>query len=245
MAITVSGRESKTNVYTGANELVKSRRQKYNSQLRSMQQITSAPGNPKPLEYIFMYPPQSFTHEGYGVNLNQIPRPYLAPIVDPTAGNARKASFEFNVMAQLDLFKDGVYVDTVGDGFQFSTDDEIAIIQTFADNAVPVIFNNVHLQLAEVKWYIESVTFTHNRSVLSGSTTVSTCNISLTEYTTFDRKLILLPRFKYGNITQTAKKDISKVTPPPDDQGEYDKRIREQQNIPIGNGSSAQAGING
>ena len=217
MGISVSGRTSQEVVFTGANELAQTRKQKYNSQLRTMQQITSLNGG-KPIEYVFLYAPQSFTHEGYGVNLNQIPRPYMAPIVDVTSGNARKASFEFNIMAQLDLYSsqdlggknlaEGQkrYLETIGDGFTASADAEISIIQAFADNAVPVTFNNVHKQLLECAWYIESATFTHNRAALKGGTTIATCSISLVEFTSTNKKLILLPRFKYGNITQTSKK---------------------------------------
>lgn len=242
MAITIAGRAALEGVFTGANELAKSRKEKNGSRLRSMQQITAALGNPKPMEYVFLYPPQSFTHEGYGVNLNQIPRPYLSPIVDPTAGNARKAGFEFNVVAQLDLFKDGVYVDTVGDGFQLSTDDEIAVIQAFADNGIPVVFNNVHRQLQELAWYIESVTFTHNRSVLAGTTAVSSCNMSLVEFTYTNKKLILLPRFKYGNITQTTKKGVVAGGTPPDETAEIEKQIANQRSISLTKTGSNQYG---
>jgi hypothetical protein len=245
VAITVSGRPLLERVYTGANELKNKRRvEKDNSKLRSMQQITSPTQGKSPMEYVFFYPPQSFTHEGYGLNLNQIPRPYMVPIVDPLAGNARKASFEFSIMAQLDLFRstDNVYVDTVGDAFQFSADDEIAIIQAFADNAIPVVFNNVHQQLQEVAWYIESVTFNHNRTIKDGNTTAATCNISLVEFTSTNKKLILLPRFKYGNITQTTKKGVTTNPVIPDAQANADAAIAAVRGIPVGSGSSAQGG---
>jgi hypothetical protein len=158
-----------------------------------MNQLSSSKSGQKPFEYSFLYAPASFTHEGYGVNLNEIQRPYLAPIIDIVGGKARKASFQFVIVDQ-------------DDGFTNSVDDEIAYVQAFADNGIPVSFNSVHAQLDDSFWYIDNMTFTHSRANLSGKTVSAQCDVSLTEYLPSTQKLIQLPRFKYGNITQITKK---------------------------------------
>jgi hypothetical protein len=226
MALAVSGRESQQAVFSGLNELTTSRLAKYGSNARVMQQITSAYTGIRPLEYVFQYAPQSFTHQGYGININEIPRPYLSPIVDIVAGNARKANFEFTIT-------------TSEDGFFNSVDSEILYVQTFADNAIPVNFNGVHRQLNELSWYIESAEFTHNRANLPGQTTIATCQISLVEFTTVNKKLILLPRFKYGKITQTQKSGVLAPGATPDFQAAADQLIattaKPRQETPAGN----------
>lgn len=205
MAITVSGRDVQQIVWSKGNAINTRNRaaKKYGSTARSMQQVTSLYAGVAPLEYVFLFAPASFTHEGYGVNLNQIPRPYLSPLVDITSGNARKASFEFTIVQQEDSF------------FK-SVDDEIQLVQTFADNGIPVNFNGVHAQLNELSWYIESATFTHNRANLDGATTAATCAISLTEFTAYNKKLILLPRFKYGKIDAKTKETTAQNDVYPD-----------------------------
>jgi len=204
MALSVTGRQIQSSVFSGVDTINSPRQRLYGSELRSMNQINAVNSALKPLEYIFLYAPASFTHEGYGVNLNEIQRPYLSPLVDVVGGKARKASFQF------------VIVDR-DDGFTTAIDDEIALVQQFADNAIPVNFNSVHKQLDESFWYIDNMTFTHQRSTLTGQTASAQCDVALTEYIPSTKKLIQLPRFKYGNITQTTKSGIAGPTIDPDD----------------------------
>jgi hypothetical protein len=201
MALSVTGREIQSSVFSGVDTINSPRQRLYGSELRSMNQINAVNSALKPLEYIFLYAPASFTHEGYGVNLNEIQRPYLSPLIDVVGGKARKASFQF------------VIVDR-DDGFTTAIDDEIALVQQFADNGIPVNFNSVHKQLDESFWYIDNMNFTHQRSTLTGQTASAQCDISLTEYIPSVKKLIQLPRFKYGNITQTTKGSISAIPGP-------------------------------
>lgn len=216
MAITITGREPRNTTFQRLSAL-NARRLSDNlaengPRLRSMQQIISVPPYPEPLEYLFLYAPASFTHEGYGVELSAIPRPFLVPIVDVVGGNARKASFDFTVVNRNDGYFDDV-------------DDEIRFIQTFADNGVPVTFNNMHKQLNELAWYIESLTFTHNRQNLLGYTVAATCAVSLVEFTKTNKKLILLPRFKFGSITAVTKDATTNPNSNPDFQANADKHI--------------------
>jgi hypothetical protein len=204
VAISVTGRQVQSSVFSGVDTINSPRQKLYGSELRSMNQINAVNASLKPLEYIFLYAPASFTHEGYGVNLNEIQRPYLSPLIDVVGGKARKASFQF------------VIVDR-DDGFTTAIDDEIALVQQFADNGIPVNFNSVHKQLDESFWYIDNMTFTHQRSTLTGQTASAQCDIALTEYLPSTKKLIQLPRFKYGNITQTTKAGVTATVIDPDD----------------------------
>ena len=81
---------------------------------RSMQQI-SAPF----WDYSFSVPPGQVNHEGYGVTLNEINRPYLTPLVDVTSGKSLRASFEFPVVARQLTNRELL------DGFSSSVDGEI------------------------------------------------------------------------------------------------------------------------
>ena len=229
MALSVTGRPIAASAFTGVNQIGLGRKNKYGSELRSMNQISSSRPGQKPFEYSFMYAPASFTHEGYGVNLNEIQRPYLSPIIDVTGGKARKASFQFVIVSiqklqstKITKSADGVVTKLVtnleeSDGFTASIDDEISYVQAFADNGIPVSFNSVHKQLDSSLWYIDNMTFTHSRSNLEGKTVSAQCDVSLTEYLPSSKNFIQLPRFKYGNITQITKKTTT--TPPvdPDD----------------------------
>jgi hypothetical protein len=204
MALSVTGRPVAQSTYTGISFNALKRTARNGSAFRAMNQINSFVRGKKPLEYLFLYAPASFTHEGYGVNLNEIQRPYLAPIVDVTGGKARKASFQF-IITDAD------------DSFFTAVDDEISYVQAFADNGIPVSFNSVHKQLDSSFWYIDNMTFTHARSNLAGRTVSAQCDVSLTEYLPSSKNFIQLPRFKYGNITQITKKKITTPGVDPDD----------------------------
>ena len=72
---------------------------------RSMQQI-SAPF----WDYSFSVPPGQVNHEGYGVTLNEINRPYLTPLVDVTSGKSLRASFSlanFRIAIVVPCFAQG------------------------------------------------------------------------------------------------------------------------------------------
>ena len=142
------------------------------------------------LSYEFTAPPASFTHEGYGVTLNEINRPYSTPIVDVTGGKSLRCSFEFVI---------------VDDGFQIPIDTKILLIQEIANYGIPVDFDNVHPALGTPLWYIDSITFSHTRINIDGNTAAASCNMSLIEFRSRSQKMILLPRFSYGKFKPTGK----------------------------------------
>ena len=163
--------------------------------VRVMQQI-AAPF----WDYAFSVPPGQVNHEGYGVNLNEINRPYLTPMIDVTSGKALRASFEFPVVARQLTNKELL------DGFASSVDSEILLLQEFANYGVPVQFTNMHPALTTPAWYIDNISFNHSRIAISGETAQAICQMSLIEFVPKTTRLILLPRFSYGKFTPIQKK---------------------------------------
>ena len=163
--------------------------------VRAMQQI-AAPF----WDYAFSVPPGQVNHEGYGVNLNEINRPYLTPMIDVTSGKALRASFEFPVVARQLTNKELL------DGFASSVDSEILLLQEFANYGVPVQFTNMHPALTTPAWYIDNISFNHSRIAISGETAQAICQMSLIEFVPKTTRLILLPRFSYGKFTPIQKK---------------------------------------
>lgn len=170
---------------------------------RSMQQI-AAPF----WDYSFAVPPGQVNHEGYGVNLNEINRPYLTPLIDVTSGKALRASFEFPIVARQ------LTNSELLDGFSSSVDREILLLQEFANYGIPVQFTNMHTALTTPAWYIDNISFNHSRIAVSGETAQAICQMSLIEFVPKTTRLILLPRFSYGKFTPINKKGKSSKNEP-------------------------------
>jgi len=165
------------------------------------------------LSYEFTFPPSTFTHDGYGVTLNEINRPYSTPVIDVTGGKALRASFEFVIADALD-------------GFSLPIDKDLTLLHEIANYGVPVDFDNVHDALATPLWYIDNISFSHTRINADGATTAAQCTMSLVEFRPRTQKMILLPRFKYGKIKPPGKPP---KTPPagnnPDDVAEIIRNL--------------------
>ena len=145
-------------------------------------------------EYTFYFAPASFTVEGFGAELSEIPRPYNIPIVDIKGGKSKRVSFEFLISI---------------DNFYLSIEDDIKQIQLIADMGMPVGFDNVNAIMRENYWYIDNVSFTYARESTTGKTVTATCNVSLIEYKPLRQKFILLPKFRYGKFSITKKPAIT------------------------------------
>lgn len=190
MALAISGRQIPDSQYfQRAYESKDSGygRPKFKAHTRVMQQITDPF-----LQYEFIFPPVTVTHEGYGVGVSEIERPYSIPIVDITGGKSLRCSFEFTLAKP-------------NDGFTNSIDHEIRLLQDVGNSGVPVEFWNVHPALSIPKWYIDSISFTHSRLNTLGQTTAASCSLSLIEFVPRNKTLILLPRFSYGKFNPTKK----------------------------------------
>ena len=190
MALAISGRQIPDSQYfQRAYESKDSGygRPKFKANTRVMQQITDPF-----LQYEFIFPPVTVTHEGYGVGVSEIERPYSIPIVDITGGKSLRCSFEFTLAKP-------------NDGFTNSIDHEIRLLQDVGNSGVPVEFWNVHPALSIPKWYIDSISFTHSRLNTLGQTTAASCSLSLIEFVPRNKTLILLPRFSYGKFNPIKK----------------------------------------
>ena len=145
-------------------------------------------------EHTFRHTPASFTVEGFGAELSEIPRPYNIPIVDIKGGKSKRVSFEFLITV---------------DNFYINIEDEIKQIQLIADMGMPVGFDNVNAIMRDNYWYIDNISFTYARENKVGKTVSSSCNISLIEYKPLRQKFILLPKFRYGKFSITKKPAIT------------------------------------
>jgi hypothetical protein len=154
-------------------------------------------------EYTFRVTPASFTVEGFGAELSEIPRPYNIPIVDIKGGKSKRVSFEFLITI---------------DNFYVNIEDEIKQIQLIADMGMPVGFDNVNAVMRENYWYIDNISFTYARENKEGKTVSASCNVSLIEYKPLRQKFILLPKFRYGKFSITKKP----ATTPGNTKGEDD-----------------------
>ena len=150
-------------------------------------------------DYGFTIPPGQVTHEGYGVVLNEISRPYLTPMIDVTGGKALRASFEFPIIPTMARNA------SLLDGFARGVDAEISILQEFANFGIPVTFDNMHPALTTPTWYIDNLTFNHSRIGQTGETAQAICTMSLIEFVARTNRFILLPRFQYGKLTPIKK----------------------------------------
>ena len=206
MAITISGRsvsDVKPDITRIQSNAIIDNNNFVSGVERTMRQISA------PLwEYAFSISPGQVNQEGYGVSFNEIERPYSTPIVDIVGGKSLRASFEFPIVPRSSANKE------IFDGFFTSVDNEILLLQEFANYAVPVQFNNMHKALTTPTWYIDNVSFNHSRLTTIGENSQAICTMSLIEFKTRNKRLILLPRFSYGKLPAKEKKDGEDIKPP-------------------------------
>jgi len=176
---------------------------------------------PPGYEYVFAVAPGSFTVEGFGAELSELPRPYNQPIVDVKGGKSRRVSFEFLIVKRA-VGKDFQYINN----FYASIESEIKQLQLIADMGMPVGFDNVNAIMRENYWYIDNISFTYTRDNGTGQTVSASCNISLIEYKPLRQKFILLPKFRYGKFPTTSKPKKDKSTPGVNDPAYWREKAR-------------------
>jgi hypothetical protein len=160
---------------------------------------------PPGYEYVFSVAPGSFTVEGFGAELSELPRPYNIPIVDIKGGKSRRVSFEFLIVKRA-TGTNWEYINN----FYASIESEIKQLQLITDMGMPVGFDNVNAIMRENYWYIDNLTFTYTRDNRTGETVSAQCNMSLIEYKPLRQKFILLPKFRYGKFPTTKKPKVDK-----------------------------------
>jgi len=176
---------------------------------------------PPGYEYVFAIAPVSFTVEGFGAELSELPRPYNQPIVDVKGGKSRRVSFEFLILKRGTGINWG-YINN----FYASIESEIKQLQLIADMGMPVGFDNVNAIMRENYWYIDNISFTYTRDNGTGETVSASCNISLIEYKPLRQKFILLPKFRYGKFPTTSKPKTGTETPGVNDPAYWREKAR-------------------
>ena len=164
---------------------------KYDETQRVMYQIAK-PG----YSYVFTVPPTTYNAEGFGADIQEVPRLYSVPIVDIKGGKSRRISFEFLIVER----------NKIGFGNLDNTvDQQLQKLELLADMAIPVTFDNSARIIQNSQWYIDNMSFAYQRDNTNGEITQAQCTMSLIEYTPSKAMFILLPRFPYGKFPTTGR----------------------------------------
>lgn len=134
----------------------------------------------------FTYPPTQITYEGFGMDIQEIPRPLLKPLIDIKAKFNYKASFEFLVAAS-------------GDGLTESVESQLRTLEWMAALAEPVAFENFDTFLNTGYWYIAQFAIKSSRVNTSGQIVAAQCTIGLLEYTDANIQFAKFPKINYKN----------------------------------------------
>lgn len=137
----------------------------------------------------FTFPPSQIAYEGMGVELAEIPRPLMMPLVDVRASRNYKAVFEFLVANHQD-------------GLITSVQNQLAMLEWMANSAEPVYFENFDSFLTNGFWYIAEFSVKTSRVNTDGEIVAAQCSISLLEYQERDTKFAKFPKIKYTNVTR-------------------------------------------
>jgi hypothetical protein len=132
----------------------------------------------------FDYPPVQVGYDGMGVELVEIPRPILAPIVEVKGSKNYKAVFEFLVAQHFD----GLVVDI---------EKKLKTLEWMANKAEPVYFENFDNFLIAGFWYIGEFSIKVTRVNTDGKIVAAQCNIGLIEHRPVEKRFASLPRIKY------------------------------------------------
>jgi hypothetical protein len=134
----------------------------------------------------FTYPPTQITYEGFGMDIQEIPRPLLKPLVDISAKFNYKASFEFLVAVN-------------GDGLTASVESQLRTLEWMAALAEPVAFENFDTFLNTGHWYIAQFAIKSSRVNADGQIVAAQCTIGLLEYTNTNTLFTKFPKINYKN----------------------------------------------
>lgn len=139
--------------------------------------------------YEFTYPPTQIAYEGMGVELTEIPRPLLTPLIDLKQSRNYKAVFEFLVAENLD-------------GLSKSVEQQLVTLEWMANSAEPVYFENFDTFLTNGFWYIAEFAVKTSRVNTNGEITAAQCSLSLLEYQDTETKFAKFPKLNYKDLTR-------------------------------------------
>jgi len=134
----------------------------------------------------FTYPPTQVSYEGIGMDIQEIPRPLLRPLIDIKGNYNYKASFEFLVAAS-------------GDGLTTSVESQLRTLEWMANTAEPVAFTNFDTFLNTGHWYIAQFSIKTSRVNANGQIVAAQCTIGLLEYQETKSVFSKFPKIKYTN----------------------------------------------
>jgi len=145
------------------------------------------------LRYEFGFGINNFSHDIGAVQFDELARPLQLPLLQVTAATLQTVSFDFLVASPID-------------GVTIPIEDELRVLQNFAAEDNPVIFDKVHAMLSEVvSWQITSLSVRISRINKSGKATNANVSMSCTESSTGLERFLTLPKFAYKNPKGTGK----------------------------------------
>jgi hypothetical protein len=160
--------------------------------------------------YEFTFPPTQIAYEGMGLDIQEIPRPLLAPLIDIRGSKNYKAVFEFLVAEQFD-------------GLSTNVEQQLVTLEWFANTGEPVYFENFDTFLTNGFWYIAEFAVKTSRVNTNGKIVAAQCSMGLLEYQPTENKFAKFPKLNYtptssrnrggGSGTGTGGADGSSETP--------------------------------
>jgi len=142
--------------------------------------------------YEFTFPPTQIAYEGMGVDIQEIPRPLLTPLIDIRGSRNYKAVFEFLVAEQFD-------------GLSKTVEQQLSTLEWFANSSEPVYFENFDTFLTNGYWYIAEFSIKTSRVNTNGEIVAAQCSIGLLEYQSTDTKFAKFPKINYTSLSGRKK----------------------------------------
>lgn len=134
--------------------------------------------------YEFTFPPTQIAYEGMGLDIQEIPRPLLAPLIDIRGSKNYKAVFEFLVAEQFD-------------GLKTDVEQELVTLEWFANTGEPVYFENFDTFLTNGFWYIVEFSVKTSRVNTNGKIVAAQCSMGLLEYQPTETRFAKFPKLNY------------------------------------------------
>ena len=139
--------------------------------------------NPK-IFFEFDFPPVQVGYDGMGVDVVEIQRPILRPLVEVKASKNYKAVFEFLVADRFD-------------GLSNDVEEKLGVLEKMANYGEPVYFENFDGILTSGFWYIAEFSVKVSRVNVDGKIVSAQCSIGVIEYANTEKRFASLPKISY------------------------------------------------